>query len=73
MTFLTLGKQPQFVAGLLVQMFLECQKMHDEVLEVKVQAAITSNKLLRIDNPIMNDKLASLKRKADECLAACKE
>ncbi|KAK9828458.1 hypothetical protein WJX72_000108 [[Myrmecia] bisecta] len=50
-------------------MLLEAQRLTDEIMEYRVQVAITRNRLRRLDNPIMNDKLKSLKRKAEEALA----
>lgn len=51
-------------------MMLDAEKMHDEAMLLKVQAAVVSNRMLRLDNPIMNDRLKALKRKADEAMAA---
>ncbi len=49
-----------------VQMMLEAQKMMDEALELNVLTAISANRLVRLDNPIMNAKLLALKREAEE-------
>ena len=49
-----------------MQMLLEVQQMHDDVLEYKVDLAISSNRLTRLDNPILHDKLKSLKRQAEQ-------
>lgn len=43
--------------------------MQDGVLGLRVSAAITSNKLLRLDNPITRDRLRQLKRKVDAAFA----
>lgn len=48
-----------------MQMLLEVQQMHDDVLEQKVNVAISSNRLTRLDNPIVHDKLRRLKRQAE--------
>ena len=48
-----------------MQMLLEVQQMHDDILECKVDVAISSNRLTRLDNPIVHDKLRSLKRQAE--------
>lgn len=47
------------------QMLREVQQMHDAVLEYKVDVAISSNRLTRLDNPIVHDKLRSLKKQAE--------
>ena len=49
-----------------MQMMLEAQKMMDGALELKVLTAISANRLTRLDNPIMNSKLAALQRQAEE-------
>lgn len=49
-----------------MQMMLEAQKMMDEALELNVLTAISANRLVRLDNPIMNAKLLALKHKAEE-------
>ncbi len=49
-----------------MQMMLEAQKMMDEALELNVLTAISANRLVRLDNPIMNAKLMALKREAEE-------
>ena len=41
-------------------MLLEAENLFDHVLELKLQTAIASNRLIRLDNPIVNDKLASM-------------
>ena len=46
-------------------MLREVQQMHDAVLEYKVDVAISSNRLSRLDNPIVHDKLRSLKKQAE--------
>lgn len=53
-----------------LQMLLEIQQMHDDVLEHKVNVAISSNRLTRLDNPIIHDKLKSLKRQAEAIFQA---
>lgn len=42
--------------------------MHDEVLECKVDVAISSNRLTRLDNPIVHDKLRTLRRDAEQAM-----
>lgn len=54
-----------------MQMLLEIQQMHDDVLEHKVNVAISSNRLTRLDNPIVHDKLRSLKRQAEMIFNSC--
>ena len=51
-------------------MLLKVQQMHDDVLEHKVNVAISSNRLTRLDNPIIHDKLKSLKRQAETIFQA---
>lgn len=51
-----------------VQMLLDVQRMQDDVLELRVKVAVNANKLVRLDNPIVNNKLRCLKRKAEEAL-----
>lgn len=53
-----------------MQMLLEIEQMHDDVLEHKVNVAISSNRLTRLDNPIVHDKLKSLKRQAETIFRA---
>lgn len=54
-------------------MMLEIERMHDEVLECRVDVAISSNRLTRLDNPIVHDKLRALRREADEAMQGCEE
>lgn len=56
-----------------VQMLFEVQQMHDDILECKVDVAISSNRLTRLDNPIVHDKLRSLKRQAETVFQATAE
>ena len=52
-----------------IQMLSEAQGMHDDVLELKVRAAILGNRITRLDNPITNCKLAQLNARASELLS----
>ncbi|DBA81842.1 TPA: hypothetical protein ACH3X1_007561 [Trebouxia sp. C0004] len=54
-------------------MLFEVQQMHDDILECKVDVAISSNRLTRLDNPIVHDKLRSLKRQAEKVFQASTE
>eukprot|EP00198_Chlamydomonas_reinhardtii_P000792 XP_001690127.1 predicted protein [Chlamydomonas reinhardtii] len=54
----------------LEMMLLEAQAMRDEVLDLRVQAALTSNRLVRLDNPMLRDRISRLKAEAAEALAA---
>ncbi|BDA47783.1 hypothetical protein COCOBI_11-0400 [Coccomyxa sp. Obi] len=54
----------------LEKMMLEAQKMMDEALELNVLTAISANRLVRLDNPIMNAKLMALKREAEELFSS---
>jgi hypothetical protein len=56
-----------------VQMLFEVQQMHDDILECKVDVAISSNQLTRLDNPIVHGKLRSLKRQAETVFQAAAE
>lgn len=56
-----------------LQMLLEIQQMHDDVLEHKVDVAISSNRLTRLDNPLVHDKLRSLKRQAETIFKSAAE
>ena len=49
-------------------MLMDAQNMHDEVLELKVRTAVLGNRLVRLDNPITNQKLALLSSRAAELL-----
>lgn len=51
-------------------MLVEARNLHDMVLETRVCLAMTSNRLARLDNPVLYEKLKDLKRKADMALAA---
>ena len=53
-------------------MLLEVQQMHDDILECKVDVAISSNRLTRVDNPMVHDKLKSLKRQAELAFQSAK-
>ena len=56
-----------------VQMLFEVQQMHDDILECKVDVAISGNSLTRLDNPMMHDKLRSLKQQAETVFQAAAE
>ena len=42
--------------------------MNDEALELKVKMAILGNKLIRMDNPMLHERLISLYREAQKYL-----
>ena len=42
--------------------------MQDEVLGLRVKSAMLSNKLVRLDNPMVADRILNLKRRADAVL-----
>lgn len=44
--------------------------LRESLMETRVSAAITSSRLVRLDNPITRAKLTALKRRADEVLGA---
>ncbi|KAK9907621.1 hypothetical protein WJX75_007110 [Coccomyxa subellipsoidea] len=52
----------------LEMMMLEAQKMRNGAMELRVLTAIAANRMTRLDNPIMNNKLMALKSEADELL-----
>lgn len=43
------------------QMILETQQMRDEVMATRVRLAVSSNKLVRLDNPIVRERVERLK------------
>eukprot|EP01023_Acetabularia_acetabulum_P014145 TRINITY_DN16951_c0_g1_i1.p2 TRINITY_DN16951_c0_g1~~TRINITY_DN16951_c0_g1_i1.p2 ORF type:complete len:235 (+),score=25.25 TRINITY_DN16951_c0_g1_i1:108-707(+) len=53
---------------ILNQLQIMSQNLWDEVLDLRVQAAIQLNKLSRLDNPIVHEKLEELKLKAHKLL-----
>ena len=56
-----------------MQMLLEVQHMHVEVMECRVDIGISKNRLTRLDSPIVHDKLKALKREAEEAIKECEE
>ncbi len=50
-------------------MVLETEQMQDEVLEMRTRAAISHNKLVRLDNPIVANKIRTLSQQAEQALA----
>ena len=56
-----------------MQVLLEVQQMHDDVLEYKVNVAISSNRLTRLDNPIVHDQLKCLKRQMELVFESAEE
>ena len=55
-----------------LQAILETQSMRDSIMEYTCQAAIYSNRLTRLNNPVVIKKLGDLKRRA-EALVPCDE
>lgn len=47
-----------------LQMMVEALSMGDQVLDLRVQAALMGNRLVRLDNPVIRAKVALLGRKA---------
>lgn len=45
------------------QMLLEAAEMRENIMELRVNAAITSNRIARMDNPIIRAKIVGLQRK----------
>ncbi len=54
-------------------MMAQAQQMQDDVLELRVQTAITGNEISRLDNPILRAKLQELSLTADRILASTEE
>lgn len=46
--------------------------MQDDALELKVAVAIISNRMIRLDNPIINSRLSAMKAEAD-AIMSCEE
>lgn len=51
-------------------MLLEVRGLQDATLHARVSMAKTANRLVRLDNPVLNQRLKDLKRKAEAALAA---
>ena len=52
------------------QMLLETRGLLDATLDARVSMAKSANRLARLDNPILYQRLKDLKRKAEAALAA---
>ena len=52
-----------------LQAILESQSMRDSIMEYTCQAAIYSNRLTRLNNPVVMKKLGDLKRRAEALVA----
>ena len=52
---------------------LEAQLMREQVMETRVRIAIQSNKLLRLYNPIVAEKLSHLKQQAEAVMQQTSE
>ena len=62
------------VMGVLwLQMMAEALQMQNDVLELRVQTAITGNEIARMDNPILRAKIEQLSLQADEIIASIEE
>ena len=62
-------KKTNLPSSLSVQMLAEAQQMQNEVLELRVQTAITGNEVARMDNPILLARMQTLSLTADRILA----
>ncbi len=51
-------------------MILESQSMREEVMELRVKAALASNRLVRLDSPMLRDRVAALRQQAAAVAAA---
>lgn len=45
-------------------MHVEAQQMREQLIDLRVAAALASSRLVRVDNPVLHDKLADLRAKA---------
>ncbi|GLI60608.1 hypothetical protein VaNZ11_002755, partial [Volvox africanus] len=54
----------------LEMMILEAQAMRDQALELRVQSAVLSNRLVRLDNPVLRDRITAAKAEAMALLHA---
>lgn len=52
------------------QMLLECSQLEDALLELRVRAAMASNRLVRMENPILRAKLRGAQVRMDAAIAA---
>ena len=52
-----------------LQVLHEVQDMHDDVLNMRVHAALNNNRLARMDSILVADKFAALLARADKLLA----
>ena len=50
------------------RMQLELDEMHGKALELRVQAAIAANRLIRLDSPILFAKMDALKESLQQLL-----
>lgn len=50
------------------QMILEAQALRDQIMDRRVQSSILSNRLVRLDNPMLRDRIAALKAEAEAAL-----
>ena len=48
------------MADVCIQMLAEAQQLHDQVLEARCRLAVTTNRLVRLDNPIAAAQLAAI-------------
>lgn len=49
-------------------MMIEVQELQEQMLELRVRTAIGGNKLARLDTPLLDVRIRTLKRKAQEAL-----
>lgn len=52
-----------------LQMLVEAQTLHDQVLEARCRMAVTANRLVRLDNPIAAAQLAGIQVQYTPALA----
>ena len=55
--------------AILPQLMLDAQDMHDQVLHMRVEAALLNNRVARMDSVLVYDKFQALTRRCDELLA----
>lgn len=59
-----LSKKSPFCASVMAQMSCEGRRLSDAVLELRVKAALTSNRLTRLHSPALRRMVAALKELA---------
>jgi hypothetical protein len=58
----------QSIDSHLEKLKLELDEMHVKTLALRVQTAINGNRLVRLDNPIVNSKMDSLQQQLEDMM-----